>query len=44
MLVREVFPLVVAALPTDWLITALPGYVIMYKERPRTYAAQIAQF
>jgi hypothetical protein len=41
---RSVFPLVAAALPNQWLITALPGYVIMYKERPRAYAAQIAQF
>lgn len=41
---RDIFPLIVEALPDEWLITALPGYVIMYKERPKTYAAQIRQF
>lgn len=42
--VRRIFSLVVAALPEGWLITALPGYAIMYKERPRIYPAQIEQF
>jgi hypothetical protein len=32
----EVFDALTPALPSDWQITALPGYAIMYKN-PRTY-------
>jgi hypothetical protein len=33
---RELFEAVAATLPDDWQITALPGYVVMYRES-RTY-------
>lgn len=44
MLARDIFSSIAAGLPSEWIITALPGYVIMYKERPKTYSAQIEQF
>jgi hypothetical protein len=34
---KDVFAALAAALPDGWQITALPGYVVMYKEQ-RTYA------
>lgn len=34
---REAIQSIVAALPVEWQATALPGYIILYKEAPRVY-------
>ncbi|MBB3963682.1 GIY-YIG nuclease family protein [Rhizobium metallidurans] len=34
---REAIRHIVASLPKGWQATALPGYIIMYREAPRTY-------
>lgn len=39
---REIFRLIEAALPNEWLLKVLPGYAILYKKQPKTSAASIA--